>query len=63
MYVHVCNAESQNRSSKGSNFKEDARILHLWKFLLYICLGERERALCTQALHFFLNFSKILYIR
>ena len=33
--MHMCNADSQKRSAKGSNFKEDDRALPLYKLLLY----------------------------
>ena len=38
IYAHVCNAESQERSAKGSNLKEDDRALPLKK--LHIILYE-----------------------
>ena len=39
-HIHTCNAESQNRSAKGYNLKEDDRVLPLLVLLLYAVISE-----------------------
>ena len=48
----TCNTESQERSAKGSNFKEDDMVLPLWKLLLYgwwdVCEGSTAKVKIIQ---------------
>ena len=50
--MRTCNTESQERSAKGSNFKEDDMVLPLWKLLLYgwwdVCEGSTAKVKIIQ---------------
>ena len=48
--MRTCNAESQNRSAKGSNFKEDNRALPLLELLHYGGNNALAEKLWNQAL-------------
>ena len=51
--MRTCNAESQKRSAKGFNFKEDDRALPLLVLLLYLllepCLTLNDRSFSRRA--------------